>query len=360
MRILKYRMYGAGLSNQRMSLDMGVALSVYTQRAFAPYEFKSMEHSGRALRGQIDRYNISDLFEIPVPMLDEAASSIPWSGLSHAEFAPERLGRHVFVDDTFQHDQRFDEFLGRRDLTVTDLNALYGGEGILDLASRRNFCNVTPLFYLKEEVRSAIMHTVRQVIPKALYRQAALRIAERIGGFNAIHVRQGDFLNADHPFDIKDPESLLANVDSIFERDETLVICTDDESPPNFSLVREHFRCVMLESYILEDPELKQIYDDLPFQDEAIMGVICQLVCEHADTFAGSLRSTYTNYVHRARGEAEMLFINTLERPNVKITDGRFEITQTDKEFSWWRTGWCMDVDPSTIAWMREWPEVFA
>ena len=69
---------------------------------------------------------------------------------------------------------------------------------------------------------------------------------------------------------------------------------------------------------------------------------------------------TYTNYVHRARGEAEMLFINTLERPNVKITEGRFEITQTDKEFSWWRTGWCMDVDPSTIAWMREWPEVLA
>lgn len=185
MRILKYRMYGAGLSNQRMSLDMGVALSVYTQRAFTPYEFKSMEHSGRALRGQIDRYNISDLFEIPVPVLDEAASSIPWSGLSHAEFAPERLGSHVFVDDTFQHDHRVDEFRGRRDLTVTDLNVLHGGECILDLASRRNFCNVTPLFYLKEEARSSIMNAVRRVIPKALYRQVALKIAERIGVFNA-------------------------------------------------------------------------------------------------------------------------------------------------------------------------------
>ena len=82
-------MYGAGLSNQRMSLDMGVALSVYSNRAFAPYEFKSMEHSGRALRGQIERYNISDLFEIPVPMLDESASSIPWSSLSADEFSPD-------------------------------------------------------------------------------------------------------------------------------------------------------------------------------------------------------------------------------------------------------------------------------
>ena len=72
-------MYGAGLSNQRMSLDMGVALSIYAQRAFAPYEFKSMEHSGRALRGQIERYNISDLFDLPVPLLDEAASEVDWS-----------------------------------------------------------------------------------------------------------------------------------------------------------------------------------------------------------------------------------------------------------------------------------------
>ena len=202
------------------------------------------------------------------------------------------------------------------------------------------------------------MRTIRKVIPKQVYRQAAAKIAESIGGFNAIHVRQGDFLNTDHPFDIKDPESLLSNVDGIFDRDKTLVVCTDDEASPNFALLREHFECVMLESYILETPSLRQIYDDLPFQDEAIMGVICQLVCEHAEKFAGSLRSTYTNYVHRARSEPEMLFINTLDRPNAKIIEGRFEITQPEKEFSWWRTGWCMDVDPSTIAWMREWPEV--
>lgn len=351
-------MYGAGLSNQRMSLDMGVALSVYSKRAFAPYEFKSMEHSGRALRGQIERYNVSDLFEIPVPMLDESASSIAWSSLASEEFSPERLGKHVFVDETFSYDERFEEFMGRRELTVTNLNVMHEGATVLDLASRRNFCNVTPQFYVREELRGAIMRNIRQVIPKEVYRQAAARIAECIGSFNAIHVRQGDFLNADHPFDIKDPESLLSNVDGMFEREKTLVICTDEEASPNFALLREHFQCVMLESYIRDTPNLRQIYESLPFQDEAIMGLICQLVCEHADKFAGSLRSTYTNYVHRARSEPEMLFINSLERPNVKITEGRFEVTQPGKEFSWWRTGWCMDVDPSTIAWMREWPEV--
>lgn len=353
-------MYGAGLSNQRMSLDMGVALSVYSKRAFAPYEFKSMEHSGRALRGQIERYNISDLLEIPVPMLDESASSIAWSLLPADEFSPERLGKQVFVDETFAHTQRFEEFLGRRELKVTDLNVMFKDAAVLDLASRRNFCNVAPLFYVEEVKRRHIMHAIRQVIPKQVYRQAAAKIAESIGSFNAIHVRQGDFLNVDHPFDIRDPESLLSNVDGIFERDKTLVICTDEEASPNFSLLREHYQCVMLESYILQTPSLKQIYDDLPFQDEAIMGVLCQLVCECAETFAGSLRSTYTNYVHRARNEPEMLFINTLNRPNVKITEGRFEITHPDKEFSWWRTGWCMDIDPSTIAWMREWPEVLS
>jgi hypothetical protein len=353
-------MYGAGLSNQRMSLDMGVALSIYSGRAFAPYDFKRLVHSGRVLQGQLARYNITELFELPVPMLDEEASFVPWSSLASKEFSPDHLGRHIFVDETLVSDQRFQEFLGRRKLTVTDLNVMYEDLTVLNLASQRNFCNVAPMFYVKEELRNKILHAVRKVIPREIYREVALEIAESIGFFNAIHVRQGDFLNTDHPFDIKDPESLLSSVDGIFERDKTLVICSDEEASPNFALLREHFECVMLESYILETPSLRQIYDDLPLQDEAIMGLICQLVCEHADRFAGSLRSTYTNYVHRARGEVEMLFINTLERPNVKITEGRFEITQADKEFSWWRTGWCMDVDPSTIAWMREWPEVFA
>ena len=343
-----------------MSLDMGVALSIYTRRAFAPYDFKKLVHSGRVLQCRSDLYNVTDLFEIPVPMLDEAASSIPWSLLPADEFSPERLGRHVFVDETFAYTERFEEFLGRRELKITDLNLMFEDAAVLDLASRRNFCNVMPLFYVEEEKRRNIMHKIRQVIPKEVYRQAASQIAESIGSFDAIHVRQGDFLNADHPFDIKDPESLLSNVDGMFDRDKTLVICTDEEASPNFSLLRAHYQCVMLESYILQTPSLKQIYDNLPFQDEAIMGVLCQLVCEHADKFAGSLRSTYTNYVHRARGEPEMLFINTLSRPNVKITEGRFEITHPDKEFSWWRTGWCMDVDPSTIAWMREWPEVLS
>lgn len=360
MKILKYRMYGAGLSNQRMSLDMGVALSIYTGRAFAPYEFKSMEHSGRALRGQIERYNISDLFELPVPQLDESASLVDWSTLPSAEFAPDRLGQHVFIDETFEDSDHFQQFLGRRELRPTNLKQEHKNTVILDLSSRRNFCNVTPLFYVSAELRSKILKAIRSIIPTEAYQSAAKRIATAIGVFNAIHVRQGDFLNANHPFDIKDPEMLFNNVDSMFDRSETLVVCTDQEDSPNFDLVKQHFKqTIMLESYIMEEPSLRKIYDALPFQDEAIMGVLCQLICERAKGFAGSLRSTYTNYIHRARGEPEMMFINSLHRPNARIKDGLFEESNPDHYYSWGKTGWCLDVDPSTISWMREWPEVF-
>ena len=360
MKVLKYRMYGAGLSNQRVSLDMGAALSVYTKRAFVPYDFKSMEHSGRAIRGQVDRYNISDLFDIPIPMLDEQSASIPESVLSSFEFAPQRLGKHVFIDDTLQNDERFQEFLGRRDLIETDLNADYGSYDLLDFASQGNFCNVLPQFYLAEPIKRHILSTIRKIIPKSAYRNVAKAIADALRSFNTIHVRQGDFLNSKHPFDIKAPQSLLANIAGLCDRDQMLVICTDDESSPNFDLVRRRYRhCVMLESYIQESPVLKTLYEQLSFQDEAVMGVICQLVCEHAEVFAGSLRSTFTNYIHRARHERDILFVNILKRPNAVIEGGKFRVTQPDKHFSWWRTGWCMDVDPSTITWMREWPEVF-
>lgn len=360
MKILKYRMYGAGLSNQRMSLDMGVALSIYAQRAFAPYEFKSMEHSGRALRGQIERYNISDLFDLPVPLLDEAASEVDWSELAAAEFVPDRLGKHVFIDETFEDSEQFQQFLGRRELIPTNLRQDFETTDILDLSSRRNFCNVTPLFYVRAELRTEILAAIRSIVPTEVYQTAAKRIADAIGVFNAIHVRQGDFLNADHPFDIKDPEMLFENVDGMFDRSETLVICTDQEDSPNFDLVNQHFKhTIMLESYIMEEPSLREVYDALQFQDEAIMGVLCQLICEHAKGFAGSLRSTYTNYIHRARGEPEMMFINSLQRPNARIKDGLFEESNPDHHYSWGKTGWCLDVDPSTISWMREWPEVF-
>ena len=175
-------MYGAGLSTQRMSLDMGVALSTYCNRAFEPYDFKKLVHSGRVLQAQFERYNVTDLFEIPVPMLDETDSLIPWSSLASDEFSPERLARHVFVDETFAHTERFEEFLGRRELAVTDLNLMYETADLLDLASRRNFCNAMPLFYVEEEKRRNIMQAIRQVIPKQIYRQAAAKITVN-GGF---------------------------------------------------------------------------------------------------------------------------------------------------------------------------------
>ena len=81
-------MYGAGLSNQRMSLDMGVALWIYSKRAFVPYDFKKLVHSGRVLQCQAERYKVTELFEIPVPMLNETDSSIPWSYSQQMNFRP--------------------------------------------------------------------------------------------------------------------------------------------------------------------------------------------------------------------------------------------------------------------------------
>ena len=76
-----------------MSLDMGVALSIYTRRAFAPLRVQVDGALWKSPQGQIERYNISDLFDLPVPLLDEAASEVDWSDLATAEFAPDRLGQ---------------------------------------------------------------------------------------------------------------------------------------------------------------------------------------------------------------------------------------------------------------------------
>ena len=360
MKILRYRMYGAGLSNQRMSLDMGVALSVHTGRRFSPYGFRGLEHSGRFVGGQRGKYNVLDLFDVPLDVLDDNEFRGGDTGLDVASFSPDRLASNIFVEDDFDSDACFIEFLGGRKSLPINLNAEFGSVPILDFSSSNNFCNVAPQFYLGEQRRSEVVSAALDVVPKEIYRRVGREIAEILGSFNAVHIRQGDFLAMAHPFDIRDATELVDRALEIFDTNIPLVICSDQEDSPNLApLLRVFPNHILLASAIESDVELKGIYAQLPFQDEAIMGLISQLVCEHAVTFAGSLRSTFTNYIHRARREVDMLFVNTLSLRHVRIIKGHFEDCFPDKSFTWERTGWRYDIDPSAITWMREWPESF-
>lgn len=361
MKYLKYRVYGAGLSNQRMSLDMGVALAHFTDRALAPYGFLPLMHSGQFLPGQKEKYNICDLFDLPVPSVRADLMVHPESGENTHVLDPERLGQYICVDSDDLDNERFEEFVGGRNAQPLRLDTGLAQWPILDFTSHRNFCNAATFFYIEPNAYRELVGVVRKIQPKKSIQDFAHLVTQMLGSYNAIHVRQGDFLKNNHPFDIRDPETLLNNALELFDPNERLVISTDQENSPNFALLTRDFPDhIFLESFITETPELAKAFDELPMKGEVVMGIVCQLVCAAADRFAGSLRSTFTSYIHRTRGEADMLFINSLRRKHVHIKNGLFQVVFPEKEFSWARTGWNLDVDPHTIGWMREWPEVLS
>jgi hypothetical protein len=71
MRRLFFKLYDAGFTNCRMSLDIGVALAHLTGRTLVPYNVKPPWSSDPLLREGADyskKATVLDVFDLPVPI----------------------------------------------------------------------------------------------------------------------------------------------------------------------------------------------------------------------------------------------------------------------------------------------------
>jgi hypothetical protein len=347
----------AGLSNQRMELEVKAALAMLTGRTLV------LPNKIRAWRGPDcaeTEPTVLDLMEIPFPYLhladferqypDATVWELPWNKRTQASGAyfvsPAMRGLKPEVETAFAN--------GRPAWTVDqDLEEeLACGSGSRMLTWYSYFFLVSP-----EEFRQ-VRALAASIRPLSVYREFADDLARSLGVFHAVHIRRGDFLR----FGVRIPEAeeILANLESVFPREDPLVICTDEPTSDYFRPLLDRYpRACFVESLFEEHPERRARYRELPFAGPFVDAIVTQLLAARAMEFAGTFYSTFTAYIHRERllerNDRTFRFVSN-PFPSMPFADCVFKESNPGSQ-SWNRLAY--PVKAGMHSWVREWPEAF-
>lgn len=369
MRRLFVPGYYSGFSNQRMSLDIAVALAHLTGRVLVPYRFREPPRlpvipDPRCGPAPL---RLPDLFDLPVEWSDEILLKT-WINAPQAlecRWAPVYESVLCPFGEPSPDDARFRDFRNGRQ-HVHAFSSEHDDAPDLHI-STFTLGNYSHFFYLDDERRRQVVELMQRLRPKQPYRDAATTIAAHFGSFNAIHIRRGDFVHNDlskekitRPGKVTGNE-IVANLSSRMARDELLVICTDGSPEEEiFRPIRDYFReTVFFDRILDENQQLGALLADLPRSDGTVIGLLTQLVAGAAQVFAGTLFSTFTGQIHRlrawSRGESRMLYCyDDFQSPLVRYERCEF-LPAGDGAFTWNRIRY--PVSPDAYSWMREWPE---
>lgn len=148
-------------------------------------------------------------------------------------------------------------------------------------------------FYDRDQSLDNALNKVRF---KKVYTDFADKIVESLGEFQGGHIRLSD--HAIKMFSTT--QEMFENGLDKFEKNKLPIIISTCE-PGNKMIIKNKHRFILLDEYIVNH-FAKEFYE-LPFQDEVVFGLICNLVMQKAKYFIGTSGSTYTGYIHRKRNE---------------------------------------------------------
>ena len=388
MRHLFYTNYESGrsgLSNGIMSVEIGVVLAHLTNRFLVldgnvspPANIVS--YDGRVSNERPSR--VTDLIDIPVPWAE--ADTVDLEGAESLELADLSLNQLVFYFpktlDLSSEDARCFARGRQRWITVTEeydrIPVLRLSEDPLIPGSggkyhRNNLGFYSYQFYLDNETRRSVYRVLSRMGAKRPFAELAHRVASDVGSFNAVHMRRGDFkvTYGVTTLDRKPWEAIEA-MDQVFDRNDPLVIVTDERDDPFFQEIKlaypEH---LFIDWHILD--EYGAEFERLPQTDSLSLAYLSQLVAAESENFIGTMTSTFTSMIQRYRGnrgkdEPFRFLWNELPDEGAPFERGRHAVSncialergvmveELEGPFSWNRVS--QRLNPS---WMREWPESF-
>src|SRR6185312_14831206 len=365
-RRLGYRGYDAGLSNHKMSMDIGVALAYLDRRQLVPYGFSA---PWRATRSRVTPerarpiQSLFDLFDVPVPIdlshLDDPSPPpgmmCRWGPLYEAVF-------HLSKTEDLQSDERFQSFRNGRPRIVTlDNETRRASDVVIDAETLTNYEH---FFYLDDRATCDLAAVMGRIRPRAAYRDLARSFAEAVGRFNAVHIRRGDFVTGSYTprSGSVSCEEIARNLGEVFDRDTPLCLCTDAEELSFFEpLFRTFPRTFLLERELLSTPDWRRRFDELPFNDDHAFSVLVQQVASLAETFVGTLLSSFTSEIQRSRGfSGDRRFLYCYndwpQHPGIVFERCEFAATQTGP-YTWNQIPY--PVEARAYSWLRVWPEAF-
>jgi len=365
-RRLGYRGYDAGLNNHKMSMDIGVALAYLDRRQLVPYAFTP---PWRATRSRVSPEmarpiaSIFDLYEVPVDLdLSHLHNPSPppgvvcrWGPLYEAVF-------HLSEPESLQHDERFQCFRnGRPTILTLDKETRHAGDVVIDAATLTNY---EYFFYLDDRAATDLAAVMGRIRPRVSYRDLARSFAGAAGRFNAVHIRRGDFVTGSYTPRSGNVscEEIVRNLEEVFDRDIPLCLCTDADELSFFEPLFQAFpRTFLLEHELLHMPEWRRCFDELPFNDDHAFSLLVQQIASLAETFVGTLASSFTSEIQRSRGfagDTRFLYCYNDWPHDSRIVFQRCEFAATQAgPYTWNRIQY--PVEPRAYSWLRAWPEAF-
>ena len=147
-------------------------------------------------------------------------------------------------------------------------------------------------------------------------------VKEKIGEYNSIHVRRGDFMDT-RPETVGLLNQIPRYLNThLFKKDLPLYIATDEQDRNVFNFLKDEYEVYFLSDFINSTTPLTAT-------------ILDQLVCSYSLQFLGSLMSTFTDYIHVNRAS---LGINT--NPRVGCNFDKVELQYDnypweEEEWSW-------------------------
>lgn len=143
--------------------------------------------------------------------------------------------------------------------------------------------------FKRDELKRKINKSFRY---KKKFYDMSENVVKKIGEYNALHIRRGDFLsvrNSDYLDSINDVERILERILPILSNDIPLYISTDETNLDFFEPLKKHYKINFYEDfdYITNDLE---------------RAVLEQVICSNANDFYGTWLSTYTKRINIMRG----------------------------------------------------------
>lgn len=369
-RPLYFRLYFGGMSNVRMSLDVGVALAHLAGRTLVPYNVRQLDlgHSQPLVAGQDFRRHatIFDLIDVPV----DVDRRYFFSDDTHG-FQARLLYEGSFIHSTFYFPESLSlgapwvrEFVnGRSQARIFTLDAQAQAADALCIGGR-TLAMYSYFLCLEPALRKRVYALLAQIDAKKPYRDLATSIAGELGTFNALHVRRGDFVTKRFTprSAVVTADEIIRNTANILDRHIPLVICTDDPYDDSFfAPFSQHFKeLIFIDRLLVEDSAYATRLRELPFHDNAVIALLSQLLASHARNFVGTLFSTFTALVQRRRGlrydDPRFLYAYNDFGDHVTYRNCAFSEVRAGR-YSWNRLA--LPLAPEHLSWCREWPEVF-
>jgi hypothetical protein len=170
---------------------------------------------------------------------------------------------------------------------------------------------------------------------KKPYIDLANKISNSLGNFQGMHLRLSDHLKM-----FETTQDMFEEwLDKFSKNDLPIIVSTCE---PGHKMIQENKdRFILLDEYIVNN--FRDDFMALPFQDEVVFGLICNLVLHNATNFVGTSGSTYTAYIHRNRNQKGTETWDFFDNPpKVQAVP-----------YSWIS----YPLDLGRKMWWREWPE---